>query len=145
MMAELSLIAKTTLILAVALFATRAAQRASASVRSLILAAGFGLVLLLPIASAIAPSREVQIPDVYASRFLIAEETVDRPPEYVGAPQRPAAEPTSVVAAAIGADPDTHCVAARDCGHSPPARDGPMASPRHSPSRSRLAPGPHAR
>jgi bla regulator protein blaR1 len=93
MMAELSLIAKTTLILAVALFATRAAQRASASVRSLILASGFGLVLVLPIASAIVPSREVQIPDAYATRFLTAEETVDQRPEYVGAPQRPP-EPT---------------------------------------------------
>src|SRR4030095_4811950 len=91
MMAELSLIVKATLILALALFATRFAQRASASVRALILAAGFGLVLVLPLASAIVPSREVQIPD--ATRFLIAEETVDQRPAYVGARQRPAAEP----------------------------------------------------
>src|SRR5688572_557849 len=93
-MAELSLIAKATLILAVALFATRAARRARASVRSLILAAAFGLVLVLPIASAIAPAREVQIPEGYATRFLIAEDTVDQRTDLVGAPTRFAAAPT---------------------------------------------------
>jgi uncharacterized protein (TIGR03435 family) len=78
MMTELSLIAKATLILVVSLFATRAAHRSRASVRSLILAAAFGLVLVLPIASAIAPARDLQIPNIYATRFLIAEEIVDQ-------------------------------------------------------------------
>ena len=91
MMAELSLIAKATVILAVALFATRAARRAPASVRSLILAAAFGLVLVLPIASAIAPAREVQIPEVSVTRFLIAEEAVDQRTALVGA--RPSMAP----------------------------------------------------
>src|SRR5688572_28976149 len=93
-MAELSLIAKATLILAVALFATRAARRASASVRSLILAAAFGLVLVLPIASALAPAREVQIPEVYATRFLIAEDTVDQRSDLVDPPRYSATAPT---------------------------------------------------
>ena len=94
MMAELSIIAKATVVLAVALLATRAARRASASVRSLILAAAFGLVLVLPIASALAPAREVQIPEVYATRFLIAETTVDQRTDFVDGPPQSAAAPT---------------------------------------------------
>lgn len=94
MMAELSLITKATLILAVALFATRAARRAPASVRSLILTAAFGLVLVLPIASTLAPAREVQIPEAYATRFLIAEETTDQRTDLVGAAKRFATTPT---------------------------------------------------
>jgi uncharacterized protein (TIGR03435 family) len=93
MMAELSLIAKATLILAVALFATRSARRARASVRSLILSAAFGLVLVLPIASALAPPREVQIPQGYATRFLIAEEVLEQRAASIGVSPHSAAVP----------------------------------------------------
>ena len=58
--------------------APRVAHRARASVRSLILTAAFGLVLVLPLASVIAPAREVTIPQSYATRFLIEEEIVER-------------------------------------------------------------------
>jgi beta-lactamase regulating signal transducer with metallopeptidase domain len=94
MMAELSLIAKATLVFAVALLATRASRRTRASVRSLILGIAFALVLALPIASAIAPAREVTIPDAYASRLLI-EEPVVEPVSEQAVPRTQAARPSS--------------------------------------------------
>lgn len=72
-MTELSLVAKATAILGLALLITRAARRAPASVRALILATTFGLLLVLPIASTLAPAREMQIPDLYAPAFLMEE------------------------------------------------------------------------
>jgi bla regulator protein blaR1 len=77
-MTEVSLIIKATVILGVALTATVGARRARASIRALILASAFGLLLLLPVASAIAPPREVQVPTAYAPRFFVDEEWLAR-------------------------------------------------------------------
>ena len=91
-MTELSLVAKATVILGLALVLTRAARCAPASVRAFILAATFGLLLVQPIASALAPAREVQIPDAYAPPFLLADEAaVGRPPDVVAASRSAAA------------------------------------------------------
>lgn len=83
-MTELALIAKATVILGTALVATRVARRARASVRSLILASAFALVLILPVASAVAPPRELTIPDAYAPAFLL--ENLDAPAHVSRAP-----------------------------------------------------------
>ncbi len=83
-MTELALIAKATVILGVALVATRAARNARASVRSLILASAFALVLILPVASAMAPPRELTIPDAYAPAFLL--ENLEAPAHVSSAP-----------------------------------------------------------
>jgi uncharacterized protein (TIGR03435 family) len=85
-MTELALIVKATIILAVALVATRIACNAKASVRSLILAAAFGLVLILPVASAVVPSRELAIPSNYAPAFLLEE--LNPPATVASAPVR---------------------------------------------------------
>jgi TonB family protein len=61
-MIELSLIAKVTLVLLVALAAVRLARRASASSRSLILAATFGVLLVLPIVSSALSPVAVGVP-----------------------------------------------------------------------------------
>ena len=73
MTTELALIAKATVILGIALVATRVARNARASVRASMLAAAFGLVMVMPIASAIAPAREVPIPAAIAPAFLAGE------------------------------------------------------------------------
>jgi uncharacterized protein (TIGR03435 family) len=83
---ELALIAKATVILGVALVATRIACNARASVRSLILAAAFALVLILPVASAVVPPRQLSIPDNYAPVFLL--EDVNPPATMASAPVR---------------------------------------------------------
>lgn len=93
-MTELALIAKATVILGIALVATRAARRAPASVRALILATAFGLLFVLPIASALSPAREVQIPEAYAPLFLWEDEAAAGMPLDVVAP-RPAAAGTT--------------------------------------------------
>ena len=94
-MTELSLIAKATAILGLALVITRTARRAPASVRALILATTFGLLLVLPIASALAPARAVQIPESYAPPFLWEEESADGKPVGVVAVTSPAAAGTT--------------------------------------------------
>jgi uncharacterized protein (TIGR03435 family) len=59
---ELSIIVKATVLVAVALGATRLARRARASVRHVLLASTFGALLMLPIAAAFAPLVAVEIP-----------------------------------------------------------------------------------
>lgn len=93
-MTEASLIIKATVILGVALTATASARRARASVRALILASAFGLLLLLPVASAVAPPREVQVPRAYAPRFFIDEEQLARLSVQSAAAPLPVAETT---------------------------------------------------
>ena len=61
-MAELSLIVKVTLVLVLALLATRLASGTPASVRSLLLASAFGLLIVLPLASLALPARTIEVP-----------------------------------------------------------------------------------
>ena len=71
-MAELSLIVKVTLVLVLALLATRLAGGRPASVRSLLLASAFGLLIVLPLASLALPARTIEIPAAYAAPFAPA-------------------------------------------------------------------------
>jgi len=57
-----SIIVKATLILAFALIAARLTRRSRASLRHAILAAAFGVLLVLPIASTLAPPFRVGLP-----------------------------------------------------------------------------------
>jgi uncharacterized protein (TIGR03435 family) len=61
-MTTLSLLLKVTLILGAALLSTWVARRSRASVRHLLLAASFAMLLVLPAASAISPSVSVAVP-----------------------------------------------------------------------------------
>jgi len=90
-MAELSILAKATVILAAALFAGRAVQSAPVSVRALILASAFAMLLLLPISTLAIPQQMVEIP--VANTGAIFVERFARPAE----PPVPAAAPASEV------------------------------------------------
>ena len=85
MTAEIELIAKATVILGLALVATRIACRSRASVRALILSSAFGLMLVMPIASAITPAREVEIPAAIAPAFF-EDQPVPTPGDTVDLP-----------------------------------------------------------
>jgi uncharacterized protein (TIGR03435 family) len=61
MMGELSLVAKATCVLLVALVATRLTRRAAASIRALILTSTFGVLLILPLTELALPSRPVEV------------------------------------------------------------------------------------
>jgi beta-lactamase regulating signal transducer with metallopeptidase domain len=107
-MTELSLIAKATVILSVSLVATRFTRNGRASVRSLILASAFGLVLIVPLASAVAPPRELRIPDDYAPPFLLegvrsSSSTSDSPAPLLNAPAPPESSLPSVASLARAA------------------------------------------
>jgi len=84
---ELALIAKATVILGIALAATHVARHARASMRASFLAAAFGLVMVMPIASALTPVREVPIPVAIAPAFLANELAAQ--PEVLGVQPRP--------------------------------------------------------
>ena len=71
-MAELSLVVKVTLVLVLALLVTRLASRASAAVRSLLLASAFGLLIVLPVASLALPARTIEVAAAYAAPFAPA-------------------------------------------------------------------------
>src|SRR5207248_2216684 len=58
---ELSILAKATAILLLALVALRIARRVPASVRSLVLASTFGVLLVLPIAAMIMPPVALEV------------------------------------------------------------------------------------
>ena len=60
-MGEFSLVAKATLILVLALLATRLIPRTAASMRALILTSGFGVLLILPLTDFALPSRAVGV------------------------------------------------------------------------------------
>ena len=90
MTTELALVAKATVILGIALAATRVAHRTRASVRALILASAFGLLLVMPAVSAITPPREVRIPATIAPAFFV-DKLLPTPPEIVDTVRLPAA------------------------------------------------------
>ena len=69
-MTAVSLLIKVTLTLALTLAAARLARRNRAALRHLILAAGFGGLVALPIASVIGPTVAVEIPMTLPSRPL---------------------------------------------------------------------------
>jgi uncharacterized protein (TIGR03435 family) len=75
-MAELSLILKATVVLAIGLAAAGGARRSSAAVRALIVTAAFGVLLLLPAAPLIVPPGTVTIPvpPVSTAMFSFADE-----------------------------------------------------------------------
>ena len=104
MMLELTLVAKVTVVFAVALGSTWVARSAPASLRSLILASAFAIVFLLPIGSAVAPARQVEVPLSYAATFFIEETPVPEPagtsapsPELAAEPTRSISLPSLVV------------------------------------------------
>jgi uncharacterized protein (TIGR03435 family) len=66
-MAELSILAKATIILAAGLIASRCAHRASAAVRAAILASTFAALLVLPLAGVLFVQRPVVIPVTYST------------------------------------------------------------------------------
>jgi len=74
-MAELSLVVKVTLVLIVALLATRLASRRSAAMRSLMLSAAFAILLLLPVATLVLPARAIEVADAYPAPFAPAGAT----------------------------------------------------------------------
>ena len=57
-----SILAKVTVVLAVALAGTRLARRSSAAVRHVFLAAAFAVLLGLPIASFVVPTIRIEVP-----------------------------------------------------------------------------------
>jgi uncharacterized protein (TIGR03435 family) len=94
-MTELSLVAKATVVLGLGLVTTWAARRAPASVRSMILASTLGLLLVLPIVSALASPRELQVPQALTPVFFVEEPTVATTGVSVAATPTGAAAPTS--------------------------------------------------
>ena len=78
-MAELSLVLKATVVLAVALLAARVAGRAPASVRALVLASSFAVLLVLPLAIITIPPRVVELPVASMPGLMLQEDVVDVP------------------------------------------------------------------
>src|SRR5687768_17121846 len=76
-MAELSLLAKATIVLAAALLAARAAERAPASIRALVIASAFAVLLVLPLAVIAIPPRPVEIPAASMPRLLFEEDVFE--------------------------------------------------------------------
>jgi bla regulator protein BlaR1 len=73
---ELSMTAKATIVLALALLGVRCARTARASVRHVMLASAFGVLLLLPIVVLVLPPWPVSIPEP-SPRVLHSERQVD--------------------------------------------------------------------
>jgi uncharacterized protein (TIGR03435 family) len=92
-MAELSLLIKTTILLAGGLIAARCASRASAAVRAAILSSTFAALLVLPLAGALFVPRPVEIPVSYSSDALVffAGDRVTTPPVLPTPDSRPSA------------------------------------------------------
>jgi bla regulator protein blaR1 len=86
LMLELALVVKATALLATGLVLTRAAHRAGASVRHLILTSTFAAVLALPLASLVAPAITIDVP-VAAGSLAVSPTSsiVSAPPASVGA------------------------------------------------------------
>ncbi len=76
-MAELSLLAKATVVLGLALVAVRCLRGARASVRALVLASTFGVLLILPPAALLLPERVIQVPVAYEVNVALVLEQVD--------------------------------------------------------------------
>ena len=82
-----SIVAKVTLITALALFAAWLARRSRAAVRHALLAAAFGVTLLLPLASILVPPVRLAVPVSVEHRTSIAQPLVSGveqiPPELI--------------------------------------------------------------
>ena len=85
-----SLLAKATLTLALALFATSLAPRSRAAIRHLLLAGAFGMLLILPVASAVAPTVHLRVPIAVDVRPSIAPSTVASADAFIGVVETPA-------------------------------------------------------
>jgi len=93
-MTELSLLAKATVVLALALAAARVARGAPASLRALVLSAAFCVIVALPVATMLVPARQIEIPiDYEAGAFpLLLVETEPAPIDIpLGRPSAPPA------------------------------------------------------
>ena len=91
-MAEVSLVFKATVVLAAALLAARVAGRAPASVRALVLASAFAVLLVLPLAIVAIPPRTVEIP-VSSMPGLLEEDAFEASPASVASPSTNSAPP----------------------------------------------------
>ena len=65
------LLVKATLVFALGLLVTRLARRARASVRHMVLASTFGVVILMPGVAALLPSLGTTRPDSVARAMLV--------------------------------------------------------------------------
>ena len=74
-----SIVAKATVVTVLALVATRLARRGRASVRHVLLAAAFGVLLGLPIASFVAPTVRVSVPVAVQEPAPVVVETIADP------------------------------------------------------------------
>jgi uncharacterized protein (TIGR03435 family) len=76
-----SILAKATVAMALALIGARLAQRSRAAVRHALLAAAFGVVLVLPVASIVAPPIRIAVPMVEQDRTVLPPHAaIDRVP-----------------------------------------------------------------
>jgi uncharacterized protein (TIGR03435 family) len=82
-----SILAKVTVTTALALMAVRLTRRSRAAVRHVVLAAAFGVLLVLPVAAIVAPAIRVEVP--IAARGEIAPPMVE-PARDAGSPAAPA-------------------------------------------------------
>jgi uncharacterized protein (TIGR03435 family) len=80
MLTELSIVAKVTIVLAMALMAAWALRGARASMRALLLSSAFGVLLALPAASLLIPERLVEIPVAYEETFPLFFDQVQPAP-----------------------------------------------------------------
>jgi uncharacterized protein (TIGR03435 family) len=71
-MAEITIVAKATVVLAVALGAAGLLRRSRASLRALLLASAFGVVLVLPVATVLLPPRAIHMPPPYVGTLPMA-------------------------------------------------------------------------
>ena len=94
-----ALLLKATLAMAMSLLLIRTARGASASVRHLVAAAGFGVLLLLPMAAAVVPARSIAVQPAVVTEARTAEATVPAPAAAPvrTAPAAPAAPPTTSI------------------------------------------------
>src|SRR5580704_19793990 len=64
---ELSIVLKATVVIALALIGARLARGTRASVRHLVLASAFGVLLVLPVAAVLMPPVAVKIPTTHVT------------------------------------------------------------------------------
>lgn len=89
-----SIVAKATVIALLALIGTRLARRSRAAVRHVLLAAAFGALLLLPVASMVAPPVRIAVRNLEQNQgFSPSPSGVDTLPSFVPADSRPAVGP----------------------------------------------------
>ena len=89
-----SIAVKATIIAALALIGTRLARRSRAAVRHVLLAAAFGALLLLPVASMVAPPVRIAVRNSGQNQvFAPTPSGVDTLPSFVPADARPAVGP----------------------------------------------------